>query len=206
MSVSKSSERMAARWAWSKDAVWLEYVREALCDWRWPTQDELVIATMLGADGVLRRRCGRPIGALNSHGYVRVMLVRRSVKVHQLAYIRTHGPIPEGMHIDHINRDRTDNRGCNLRAVTPEENEANVSGPELRCDAYGFEVSRFRWGKFETRRFVDYDEANRLWEHWKNQTVRQSELRQQYPYAFDRKLQAPDDPALGARRVRWPKS
>lgn len=35
------------------------------------------------------------------------------------------GPKPDGYEIDHINTNRTDNRPCNLRYVTPRENRNN---------------------------------------------------------------------------------
>lgn len=37
------------------------------------------------------------------------------------------GPIPDGLFIDHINRNRTDNRIENLRLVTHKENMRNMS-------------------------------------------------------------------------------
>ena len=39
-----------------------------------------------------------------------------------------HGPIPKGLEIDHINRNRSDNRIENLRAVTRSVNLHNQEG------------------------------------------------------------------------------
>lgn len=64
-----------------------------------------------------------------SDGY-RLVSVRISGKKHQpvahrVAWILTHGTIPDGLQIDHINGVRDDNRLCNLRLVTPHENQHN---------------------------------------------------------------------------------
>lgn len=41
------------------------------------------------------------------------------------------GPIPKGMVVDHINRNRRDCRISNLRVVTPAENAANTDHPRV---------------------------------------------------------------------------
>jgi len=45
---------------------------------------------------------------------------------HRLAWIYVHGPIPDGMLIDHINGQRADNRIKNLRVVTHKGNMDNL--------------------------------------------------------------------------------
>lgn len=42
--------------------------------------------------------------------------------VHRLVWETFNGPVPEGMEIDHINRDKHDNRLSNLRLVSHREN------------------------------------------------------------------------------------
>jgi len=42
--------------------------------------------------------------------------------VHRLVYKAWHGPIPEGLDVDHINGDKVDNRASNLRVLTRSEN------------------------------------------------------------------------------------
>ena len=48
--------------------------------------------------------------------------VRQFQLVHRIIYQLVHGPIPEGMEIDHINGVKDDNRPENLRAVTHQRN------------------------------------------------------------------------------------
>lgn len=49
------------------------------------------------------------------------------VYLHIALYIGVHGAYADGLHIDHINRDRSDNRIQNLRAVLPVVNRLNTS-------------------------------------------------------------------------------
>ena len=53
---------------------------------------------------------------------------RWSVLVHRIVYLARHREIPEGYEIDHIDRDTSNNRISNLRAVTRYENLKNRKG------------------------------------------------------------------------------
>ena len=61
-------------------------------------------------------------------GYWRVKLYGKSYYVHRLIYMMFHGHIPRNKQVDHINRDRSDNRLENLRLVTKNENMWNSEG------------------------------------------------------------------------------
>ena len=56
-------------------------------------------------------------------GYYEVTIKYRRYYVHRLAWFLVHGEQPDD--IDHINRDRSDNRLCNLRNVSRKVNAAN---------------------------------------------------------------------------------
>ena len=50
----------------------------------------------------------------------------RSFYIHRLVAQSFIGPIPNGMYVDHINRDKLDNRVENLRIITPAESQSNT--------------------------------------------------------------------------------
>ena len=56
----------------------------------------------------------------------------RTVQEHRLIWEQHYGPIPDGMHVHHINGDNQDNRIENLRLVTPVEHRHIHAGYELR--------------------------------------------------------------------------
>lgn len=62
--------------------------------------------------------------ASHTQGYARVTVDGRRVFAHRYAYEQVFGPIPAGLHLDHLCR----MRGCinpwHLEAVTPQENVA----------------------------------------------------------------------------------
>ena len=59
----------------------------------------------------------------DDHGYFRIKIDGNQYRLHQLAFLYEYGYIPK--EIDHMNRDRGDNRISNLRAVTRETNMKN---------------------------------------------------------------------------------
>ena len=49
----------------------------------------------------------------------------RQPMAHRVAWTLAHGAIPDGLQVDHVSGVRDDNRLCNLRLVTPQENSHN---------------------------------------------------------------------------------
>ena len=79
--------------------------------------------------GLKSLRSGRDVGCVGNHGYYQVGTRRHGLLLaHRVIWELTHGPIPDGMEIDHIDRCCTNNRLDNLRLVTSSENSCNTSG------------------------------------------------------------------------------
>ena len=89
-----------------------------------------------------RAMAGSRAGTHHRDGYRHVKVDGKQILVHRIIYEMHHGPIPEGMQIDHSNGVRDDNRIENLRVVTNAENNQN------RRDANGFHFNK-RNGKFQ---------------------------------------------------------
>jgi hypothetical protein len=62
------------------------------------------------------------------NGYKKVNIDRHPFSVHRLIWVMHNGYIPTTRVIDHINRDKTDNRIENLRVVSYSENIRNKEG------------------------------------------------------------------------------
>lgn len=71
---------------------------------------------------------GKPIGSVMANGYIFLTMSPSGGRSNQNAYAHrviwesVHGPIPEGLQVNHINGIKTDNRIANLELVTPSGN------------------------------------------------------------------------------------
>lgn len=74
------------------------------------------------------RAAGSEAGVLNKEGYRRVTINKRQYLAHRIAWAIHHGEDPGELEIDHINKDRTDNRISNLRKCTRTVNAQNTAG------------------------------------------------------------------------------
>lgn len=74
------------------------------------------------------RQSGREAGTTNSDGYRVISIAGKGYKAHRLAWLAHYGAFPE-KEIDHINRDKSDNRVCNLRLADHAQNLQNLAAP-----------------------------------------------------------------------------
>lgn len=84
---------------------------------------------------------GDKAGSVSPRGYLRVMLKKRLLNVHRIAWKLMTGD-DLGQEIDHINGDPADNRFCNLRIATHAENQRNRR--VMRTSSTG--IKGVRWG------------------------------------------------------------
>jgi|APSaa5957512535_1039671.scaffolds.fasta_scaffold34604_2 hypothetical protein len=100
---------------------------------------------------------GKEVGAPEKFGHLVVQFSEKKYKVHRVIWIMHNGDIPEGVFIDHINRDPADNKIENLRLTTRSENNRNTvkrKGYTKRGDGYQVRVctdnGRVTLGTFKT--------------------------------------------------------
>lgn len=63
-------------------------------------------------------------GSNTGYGYITISICGKPYMAHRLAWLYMNGEFPNGQ-IDHINRNRKDNRICNLRVVSNQLNQTN---------------------------------------------------------------------------------
>lgn len=68
-------------------------------------------------------RPGDEVGSLRKGGYRGVKFQRQYYAIHRLVWIYHHGPIPDGMTINHRNEVKDDNRIENLELLTSRDNQ-----------------------------------------------------------------------------------
>lgn len=94
---------------------------------------------------------GSIAGCKGGTGHLQVRYKNVLYYVHRIAYEISHGEIPKGKEIDHINRNKIDNRLCNLRLATHMENIQNSS---MRSDntsgfvGVSWEKRRRKWESY----------------------------------------------------------
>ena len=72
-------------------------------------------------------REGEEVGYKHTNGYIITQINGKVYRLHRIIYIMFNGHIPQRTEIDHINRDRSDNRIENLRLVTRQQNTFNTA-------------------------------------------------------------------------------
>lgn len=118
-----------------------------------PLAQQIAYDPETGAFTRLISRSRSPAGSrcdtsLDSHGYPRVRVGGEEYRAHRLAWFMVHGWWPPA-DIDHINRIRNDNRLCNLRCATRQENMLNKAPrkiePSKRAKGVYFFKRTGRW-------------------------------------------------------------
>ena len=79
-------------------------------------------------------KAGREAGTVTHRGYVQVRFNNVTYLGHRLAWFFITGKFPENV-IDHINGDKSDNRACNLRDVSPSANNENRTVAKRRSSS-----------------------------------------------------------------------
>jgi hypothetical protein len=97
------------------------------------------------------QRVGKRCGSMTRNGYRRVTVNGISMAAHRVAWALYYGEWPM-KNIDHINRDRADNRICNLRLATQSENCTN----RVSKNKHGLRgVTRLKYGRWQAQAIVD---------------------------------------------------
>lgn len=113
------------------------------------TQDELKILFSYDAETGLftwlvstakRVKIGDIAGSKNNKGYIHISINNKKYSAHRLAWLYEHGSFPTKQ-IDHINGVKDDNRLCNLREATRNQNLRNRG--KLANNKSGFKGVRF---------------------------------------------------------------
>jgi hypothetical protein len=104
---------------------------------------------------------GKQITRLDNEGYCNATFgylgKYYKVKLHQIIAAIMGIEVPEGKVIDHINRDKKDNRFCNLRVITPSGNAVNCNINSRNKSGYKGVCKRKRgWAATCTRERVIY--------------------------------------------------
>ena len=86
--------------------------------------DQLTGLLRWAVDHGRRIKAGRLVECRSGTGYIHVGIYGKYYRVHRIAWFYVYGEWPGGW-LDHKNRDITDNRICNLREVTPRQNNYN---------------------------------------------------------------------------------
>ena len=88
------------------------------------------------------KRNSKKAGTPRKEGYIVIQLNNTQYYAHRLIWSLLNGEIPNDKHIDHINRDKADNRIENLRLATSRENALNTNRKLNSTGVYGVTKDR----------------------------------------------------------------
>lgn len=100
---------------------------------RWPTwQERFDARVQIGAEN----ECWPWTGAISATtGYGQFWKDGKNVTAHSVAYVRDHGPVPEGMEIDHTCFNRACVNQAHLEAVTRKVNMRRMMARRMAAKA-----------------------------------------------------------------------
>lgn len=90
---------------------------------------------------------GTVAGSKVNNGYIHICIDRHVLGAHRLAWLYVHGRWPSA-NIDHVNREKTDNRIANLREASNSENQQNTVITKRNKSGYkgvSWMARRSRW-------------------------------------------------------------
>lgn len=94
-------------------------------------------------------KAGSVAGCLKKNGYVRIQYKKQMLLAHRVAWVIHFKKWPTDI-LDHVNKDPSDNRICNLREATHQQNMMNR--PASKCNPTGSKgVSLYNNGKYRAR-------------------------------------------------------
>jgi hypothetical protein len=76
---------------------------------------------------LVSKKTGKAYCNYDRDGYIRVRFEGKEYRAHRLIWEMHYGPIPEGMLVDHIDRNPLNNCISNLRLATRQQNNSNKS-------------------------------------------------------------------------------
>lgn len=105
------------------------------------------------------RKVGTIAGTKTRHGYIVIGLDDKRCMAHRLAWLYVYGVLP-ATDLDHINRNKSDNRIANLRLVNRSQNMHNVSLHKHNSSGHkgvSWHKPRKKWRAYI---FVDYTQVH----------------------------------------------
>lgn len=100
------------------------------------------------------------LGKMNGYGYRKIKRANTTHPVHVLVCETFHGPRPSPEHtVDHINRNKLDNRACNLRWASPPEQCVNRKKAVKRRDSKPIWVWKLCEGRESAVLYTDAGDA-----------------------------------------------